>query len=117
MDAGQIESEKLLKQIERDVIGFYGEAKKDIEHKFNEFNRKTKIKEEVKRKQLKAGEITQDEFNDWLSGQIIAGERWKEQLEVLSSDLTNAHNIAQSMVNGYMPEMYAIGHNYGTYQI
>ena len=117
MDAGQIESERLLKQIERDVIGFYGEAKKDIEHKFNEFNRKTKIKEEIKRKQLKAGEITQDEFNDWLSGQIIAGERWKEQLEVLSSDLTNAHNIAQSMVNGYMPEMYAIGHNYGTYQI
>ena len=117
MDAGQIESERLLKQIERDVIGFYGEAKKDIEHKFNEFNRKTKIKEEIKRKQLKAGEITQDEFNNWLSGQIIAGERWKEQLEVLSSDLTNAHNIAQSMVNGYMPEMYAIGHNYGTYQI
>ena len=117
MDAGQIESERLLKQIERDVIGFYGEAKKDIEHKFNEFNRKTKIKEEIKRKQLKAGEITQDEFNDWLSGQIIAGERWIEQLEVLSSDLTNAHNIAQSMVNGYMPEMYAIGHNYGTYQI
>ena len=117
MDAGQIESERLLKQIERDVIGFYGEAKKDIEHKFNEFNRKTKIKEEIKRKQLKAGEITQDEFNDWLSGQIIAGERWEEQLEVLSSDLTNAHNIAQSMVNGYMPEMYAIGHNYGTYQI
>ena len=117
MDAGQQESERLLRQIERNVIGFYSEAKKDIEYKFNEFNRKFLLKDTVKRKQLKAGEITQKEYSDWLQGQIMAGQRWQQQLDVISADLTNAHNIARSMVNGYMPEMYAIGHNYGTYQI
>lgn len=117
MDAGQQESERLLRQIERNVIGFYSEAKKDIEYKFNEFNREFLLKDTVKRKQLKAGEITQKEYSDWLQGQIMAGQRWQQQLDVISADLTNAHNIAQSMVNGYMPEMYAIGHNFGTYQI
>lgn len=117
MDAGQQETEKLLEQIEKDVIDFYSVAKDDIEKKFNEFNRKFNIKDEVKRKQLKAGEITQEEYNKWRQGQLMAGQRWQQQLDVISTDLTNAHNIARSMVNGYMPEMYAIGHNYGTYQV
>ena len=47
----------------------------------------------------------------------MAGNRWKQQLDVLSTDLLNAHNIAKSIVNGYIPEAYAIGHNFGTYQI
>ena len=117
MDAGQEETEKLLEQIEKDVIDFYSVAKDDIEKKFNDFNRKFNTKDKIKRKQLKAGEITQEEYNKWRQGQLMAGNRWKQQLDVISTDLTNAHNIARSMVNGYMPEMYAIGHNFGTYQI
>ena len=117
MDAGQEETEKLLEQIEKDVIDFYSVAKDDIEKKFNDFNRKFNVKDKIKRKQLKAGEITQEEYNKWRQGQLMAGNRWKQQLDVISTDLTNAHNIARSMVNGYMPEMYAIGHNFGTYQI
>lgn len=117
MDVGQQETESLLKRIERDVVDFYGVAKKDIKHKFEEFNRKFILKDEVKCKQLKAGEITQEEYNEWRKGQLMAGKRWQEQLDIFSDDLTNAQQIAKSMVNGYMPEMYAIGHNYGTYQV
>ena len=117
MDEGQKESEKLLEQIEKDVIDFYSVAKADIEKKFNEFNRKFKVKDEIKRKQLKVGEITEDEYNRWRQGQMMTGKRWGQMLDVLSTDLTNAHNIAKSMAKGYMPEMYAIGHNYGVYQI
>lgn len=117
MDVGQQETESLLKRIERDVVDFYSVAKKDIKHKFEEFNRKFILKDEVKRKQLKAGEITQEEYNEWRKGQLMAGKRWREQLVIFSDDLTNAQQIAKSMVNGYMPEMYAIGHNYGTYQV
>lgn len=117
MDVGQQETESLLKRIELDVVDFYSVAKKDIKHKFEEFNRKFILKDEVKRKQLKAGEITQEEYNEWRKGQLMAGKRWQEQLDIFSDDLTNAQQIAKSMVNGYMPEMYAIGHNYGTYQV
>ena len=117
MDAGQEETEKLLEQIEKDVIDFYSVAKDDIEKKFNDFNRKFNVKDKIKRKQLKAGEITQEEYNKWRQGQLMAGNRWKQQLDVLSTDLLNAHNIAKSIVNGYIPEAYAIGHNFGTYQI
>ena len=117
MDAGQEETEKLLKRIQADVVDFYGEAKKDIEKKYNKFNKAFKLKDEVKRKQLKVGEITDEQYKDWLTGQLITGARWQEQLDVLSADLTNAQGLAKSMVNGYLPEMYAIGHNYGTYQI
>ena len=117
MDAGQEETEKLLQKIEKDVVDFYSVAKSDIEKKFNDFNRKFLLKDDVKRKQLRAGEITQEEYNRWRQGQLMAGKRWEEQLNVISTDLLNAHNIAQSIVNGYMPEAYAAGHNYGTFQV
>ena len=117
MDPGQDETEELIKKIEKNVIAFYSEAKKDVEAKMKDYMRRHATKDKIKRKQLAAGEITQEEYNEWLKGQIMAGNRWQQQLDVISTDLLNAHNLAKSMVNGYMPEAYAMGHNYGTYQI
>ena len=98
MDAGQEETEKLLKRIQADVVDFYGEAKKDIEKKYNEFNKAFKLKDEVKRKQLKVGEITDEQYKDWLTGQLIAGERWQEQLDVLSAFQLSAYRTAHSLL-------------------
>lgn len=117
MDTGQEETEALLDKVEKQIIEFYQIAKKGIKAKMLSYLRKFETKDKIKRKQLKAGEITQKEYNEWRTGQIMVGKKWQEQLDNISTDLTNAHGIAQSMVNGYMPDMYAIGHNYGTYQI
>ena len=117
MDPGQDESDKLIGKVEKEIKKHYSKAKKEVKQKFEDYNRRFGVKDEIKKKQLKAGEITQQEYNDWRKGQIMMGERWKNQLEDLSTDLLNSHNIARSIVNGYLPQAYAIGHNYGTFQI
>ena len=34
----------------------------------------------------------------------------------LAKDYTHANQIAESIINGYMPEVYACGHNWGAYE-
>ena len=66
---------------------------------------------------LDAGEITEREYFRWRTAQIMMGRHWEQMRDQLAEDLVNADQLAASVVNGYMPEVYALNHNYGTYQI
>lgn len=48
---------------------------------------------------------------------MFQGRQTYAMLETLSNDLVNADKIAASVINGYMPEVYAINGNYITYTI
>jgi SPP1 gp7 family putative phage head morphogenesis protein len=37
--------------------------------------------------------------------------------DTLAADMTNSNKIAASVINGYLPEVYAVNYNYGTYEI
>lgn len=117
MDEGQRETENLLAEIETAVKEHYQQSAEEIEKKVNEYWRKFGRKDRVKRKQLEAGEITKEEYNTWRTGQMMMGKRWETMRDTIAADLANYQEIAKSIVNGYMPEAYAMGHNYGTYTV
>lgn len=117
MDSGRNAVDTLLLQMESDVKDLYKEAEQDLIDKVNDYWKRFSTKDKIKLAQLKAGEITQEEYYRWKTGQLLIGKRWEEQLNVISRDLLNANNIAKSIVNGYMPDVYAISHNYGTYEV
>ena len=66
---------------------------------------------------MQAGEITQAEYLKWRTGQVMIGQRWAEMRDTIAQDLTNADQIARSIAFGHMPDVYAINHDYGTYQV
>jgi SPP1 gp7 family putative phage head morphogenesis protein len=37
--------------------------------------------------------------------------------DTLAADMTHTNQIAASVINGYLPEVYAVNHNYGTYEV
>lgn len=95
----------------------YQQASQEVQDKLNDYLRRFKAKDKIKRKQLKEGKITQKQYNDWRIGQIAIGKRWEEMRDTLAQDFHNTNQIAQSIINGYMPEVYALNHNYGTFQV
>lgn len=117
MDEGRKLTDDLLAQMERKVAREYRQASKEVSEKLDKYLEAFARKDEKKRKQLKAGEITKKEYNQWRIGQIMIGQRWSEMKETLAEDYHNANNIAKSIINGYMPEVYALNHNYGTYEV
>ena len=48
---------------------------------------------------------------------MMMGKRWEEMSDTLAQDFHNANRISRSIVNGYMPEVYALNHNYGTFEV
>lgn len=117
MDAGRKETDKILKDMEGRIAVVYSDASAGVEKKLDAYMRKFKAKDEAKRKLLEDGIITQAEYNNWRTGQIMVGKRWEEMQTVLAKDYTNANLIAASVINEHTPEAYAIGMNYGTFEV
>lgn len=116
-DIGHRETEKLIAQMEREVAKIYTQAEKELQKKLHAYLASFKAKDAKKREALQAEEITKEDYDKWRTGQMMIGKRWKEMRDTLAQDLHNANEIARSVVNGYMPEVYAINHNYGTFQV
>lgn len=117
LDRGQEETDLLIARIEEDVKKHYELAQAEINVKVNDYWKRFKTKDKIKQAQVKAGEITENEYNQWRVNQMILGKRWEDMRDVISNDLTNAQQIAESIAKGYIPEAYAIGANFGAYQI
>lgn len=117
MDRGHEETEELLKEIEKKIKKEYKQANKEVEEKLNNYLEAFEKKDKEKRLSLKKGEITKEAYDKWRTQQILIDNKWQGMLDVLSDDYLNADKIARSIVNRYMPEVYAINHNFGTYQV
>lgn len=117
MDDGHRATELILKETEADVAKIYRQAAEETQRKLDEHFRKYQIKDAIKREQLQHGEITLQEYNYWKTGQLAIGQRWEEMRDTLAQDFHNANNLARSVVYGHMPEVYAVNHNYATFQV
>ena len=116
-DDGDKAVEMLLRDTEQEIIKIYDEASKGCYAKLQKHLRAFQRKDAEKRKLLASGELSQDEYNRWKHGQIMIGQRWQDMVSVLAEDMVNADKLAVSVINGHIPEAYAVNANYGTYQI
>ena len=116
-DAGHEETEQVLSELEKRISKEYAQAEQEVQEKLDDYLRRFKVKDDIKRQAWQDGKITKQEYEQWRYGQICVGERWQEMKDTLAEDYTNAAEIAKSITDGYMPEVYAINHNYGTYQV
>lgn len=117
MDAGHEATEAILKTLESRVNSEYAKAQQEVKSKLTDYLRRFEIKDRLKRQALAAGLITPEEYQKWRTNQIMVGERWRDMQVTIAKDYANYAQIARSTAFGYMPEVYAVNINYGTYQI
>lgn len=116
-DKGREETDEKLKQLEKEIASVYQQANRELMQKMNDYFKQFKKKDEEKRKQLENGDITADEYKEWRINQMMTGQRWKSMCDVAARDMYNSNRIARNVVQGHMPEIYAINHNWTTYNI
>lgn len=117
MDAGYKESAKLLGKLERKIHREYSKAVKEMNGKVDAYFKKFKAQDTLKQAQVKSGQLSKQEYKQWRVDKMVTGKRWIDMRNTLAQDLQNTNKIARSIANGYLPEAYAIHHNYGTYEI
>ena len=116
-DPAHRETDRLIKKIEKRISVEYRRAEREVEAKLADYLRRFEIKDETWRRWVAEGTKTRAEYRTWRTGQMAVGERWEALRDSLAADYHNANQIARSIVKGYMPEVYAINHNYATYEV
>ena len=116
-DAGHDESDALLSKMQAEVEDVYRTAQKDLQKKIDDYVGKFAKDDAKKQKLVANGKMSQEDYEAWKQKTMLTGKQYRQMLNTVSTDLTNADKIARSIINGYTPEAYAVGMNYGTYQI
>jgi SPP1 gp7 family putative phage head morphogenesis protein len=111
------EVNKKIKALEQDIANVYEEATDDLKAKLADYLSRFETKNKIMLKELANGEITKEYYKYWVTGQVLIGERWQEMVEDMSNDLTNAHKMALSFTGDHIKDVYALSHNYQTFQI
>lgn len=116
-DEAHNETEEILKEIEDRVRREYRKAAQEMQEKLIDYQRRFGKKQKIKLKELRDGKITPQEYSDWYKGQVLIGQRWIDMRDQLATDMTHSNQIAMSIVEGYLPDVYAINHNYATFLV
>ena len=115
MDIGHVETEKLLRKLERTISKEYAIAEQEVKEKLDAYLEKFRAKDELKRKALKNGLITQTEYDQWRIQQILVSDRWISLSNTLAAEYAQAAQIARLIAFDGMPEIYALNYNFGMY--
>lgn len=115
-DPAEIETDKIIAEIERRITTEYRQAEREIKERLDDYLKRFQKKDDTWRRWVSDGKRSAAEYQQWRTGQIAIGQRWEDMRATLARDLMNAENIARSIARGYMPEVYAINHNYGTFE-
>ena len=115
-DPAHEETERLLAEMEKKISKEYAQAEKELQAKIDDYFRRFALKDQKWQEWVRDGVKTKQEYQQWRIGQMAVGKRWESMKDTIAEDFVNADKIARSIVNGYMPEVYAENFNYGTYE-
>ena len=116
-DQAEKETDNLLEELEKKIVREYKQALKEVKQKYNDFAKVFEDEDEIKKKKLKDGLITQEQYDNWRTEKLYSSKRFQKLADVLAEDLTKKDQKVMSITNGYLPEAYALNFNYSTYEI
>lgn len=111
------QTDKALKQLENDVWSIYAESAKDLERKAEQHFKRFYAADKEKRKLVESGEMSKSAYKKWKQRQLMIGKRWKDFQRKLAEDCTVTNRIAQDIINGRLPKIFADNANWEAFSI
>ena len=116
-DPAHEETDKILSGMEKELDGVYRQAYREAKQTADDFAADFREMDNKKRKQLEDGNLDNEEYQRWRRTKIFQSNRYFQMADVLAADMTHTNQLAASIINGYLPEIYALNHNYATYEV
>jgi SPP1 gp7 family putative phage head morphogenesis protein len=116
-DEGSNRSDDELAELIFRLNQVYAQAGYELKVKFEKYMADFARKDKQKQQDLDAGLITLDEYKRWRLGQILIGQRWQEMVDTMTADLVKVDQFAMAMVNDTSYDVFAVNHNYGTFEV
>lgn len=116
-DQGAAYTDKELAKMEKKIKQIYSEAQSDIEDKIAEFNKKFYAKQSMYQQKLKDGEITQEQYDQWLRGQVFQSKQWESKKDQIIGIIQSANKEAANILSGGTISVFAENANWSHYQM
>lgn len=116
-DPAHKETDKILAEMEKKLHSVYKQAYKEAKETADTFLKQFREADKKKREQVKNGDLDKDEYARWRRTQVFQSNNYRKMADTLAADMTHSNQLAASVINGYLPEVYAVNYNYGTYEI
>ena len=101
-----------LQQLEETLTAVYANATNDVLADYNAWMSSYKAKYIAMSAKLEAGEITQEEFRDWVSRRMIDNKIYLKTIDSMTDVLVNTDIVAMTIVNAEAPFILAQSYNF-----
>ena len=116
MDYGERYTDKKISAVDRELKQTYRTAQTELKEKLSDFMKKHAVMNREKRRLLAEGKITQQEYQDWLTGQIFTRNRWQQQIKAINSVLLDHNQQALNIVKSHRLDVFAENYNYNAWK-
>lgn len=104
---------KLADRMKKEYRKAYKECKEKFEKRMKDFNKLDK----QKLKEVEKGILSHKDYIAWRKKSVLINKRYKDMVKSMAHDYLNANKNAVKIINGKLPDIYAMNHNYSTYMI
>ena len=108
-------TDEALAAIEARLHRIYKKAADEMTRKAQAFYERLAERDLAMRRRVASGAITQAEYETWLRRQMLTGRISEDMRDTLAGQITDTNVSAAAYVNGQLPEIFAVNHNYEAY--
>ena len=116
-DYGMKVADKAISATEKKLRKVYEEAAKELRQNLVSFNEKFKKEQETMLKRLEAGEVTMQQYGDWLRRKVFVGRQWAKKADQASRLMYGANKEAAKLVRQGKLNVFAENYNYTAYEL
>lgn len=116
-DYGSIVADKAISQIEKKVHRIYVQAARELTEKLGTFLKKHEARDKQKRELVEKGLMTEQEYKDWLKGQVFMEKQWRDKVDQATRIMNDANAEAMKVIEGKKLEVFAENYNFAAYEL
>ena len=110
-DIGVVETELLISEVEKRIKKEFKQAKEEVRQKALKYFKQFAEKDKTWKQMLDNGEVTDEQYKNWRTGQMIVGTRWENLRDKLADVYVNANEAAKVSDAETLPAIYASNHD------
>lgn len=116
-DEAHEETDKRINRVRKRLADEYKQAEKELKKKTDQYFAKFKEQDNQKRKLVKQGSLSQEQYIEWRRNKMLYGETMRQNTERMAEYLANVDQRAADIINGQLAGVYATNYNFASYQI
>lgn len=117
VDTGHTDTEDIISALEDEITALYRKAGEEAEERMLRYLQDFARQDEKNKKSVIDGKMSERKYKKWRAQSMATGQRYKNVVKDLATDLSHASEIAATMANNRTADAYATNHNWAAYTI